>query len=166
MLATWAFPSVYGMTTILIALAALCFAIYRQMRATPVSADRAFFLPVVLVVLGVVQGGLTGSPSAALLAIEILVAVMSGLLRGVTVRLWRDAAGVLWRQGTVWTVLAWIASIGARVALILPQRSPSGFPISAGTLLIFLGVSLATQAAYVTYRARAESFTGRAKVQV
>jgi hypothetical protein len=161
---TCRFPNVYGMETILIALAAVCFAIYRQMRATPIRADRAFILPVAFFAIGVAQGGLTGSSSVALLVTEILTAVVSGVVRGATVRIWRDASGVLWRQGTIWTVAAWIASIAARIALVLLGQPAAPHAISTGALLIFLGVSLAAQAAYVAYRSASPS--ERAKVQV
>ncbi|MBO3751275.1 hypothetical protein J5X84_34820 [Streptosporangiaceae bacterium NEAU-GS5] len=152
------------MQTIIVALAALAFSIYRQMRPTPVVADKALLLPAVLIVLGVVQGGLTEGGSVALLTLELAAAVVSGVVRGATMRLWRDASGALWRQGTIWTAVAWILSIAIRIGLVLLSHPAGAHAVSTASILIFLGLSLATQTAWVAYRSA--SISGRVKVQV
>ncbi|GII55013.1 hypothetical protein Pth03_34020 [Planotetraspora thailandica] len=140
-----------------LALAVLALAVYRQMRARPVNEGRAFTLPLVIIVIGVLQGHLIdqdhASLSVALLAAELLVGAALGIVRAYTMRIWRDARGTLWRKGTTWTIVAWIAAIAARFGFVA-VGSAAGAALETGSILIFLGLSLVVQAAVVGYRAR------------
>ncbi|GAA4582148.1 hypothetical protein GCM10023194_15950 [Planotetraspora phitsanulokensis] len=140
-----------------LALAVLALAVYRQMRVRPVNEGRALTLPLVLIVVGVLQGHLIDSAHAslsiALLAAELLVGAALGIVRAYTMRVWRDAQGTLWRKGTTWTIVAWLVAIAARFGFVA-VGSAAGVALETGSILIFLGLSLVVQAVVVAHRAR------------
>ncbi len=151
---------------IALALLAIGFVLYRQVQKRPVNEGRVLLLPVVLAGVGVAQGGLVDphhqALSVALLAAEAVVAAALGLYRAYTVRIWREG-GVLYRQGTWQTVLAWAVSIGLRVGLIA-FGAGLGVKQSEGGILVFLGLTLLIQNTIVTWRGRTIPATGRVTV--
>ncbi len=100
----------------------LALVLYRQLRTRSVDERRMYTVPLVLAVVAVAQGGLIDSghlaPSLGLFAGEAVAAVGLGVLRAVTVRLWREHDGTLWRRGTGWTLAAWLVSVAIRAAFV------------------------------------------------
>src|SRR5271166_2469464 len=69
-----------------------------------------------------------------------------GVWRGQTIKVWRDADGTLWRQGSVLTVVLWGVLIVARgllygVGVAVGHRDASDL----GAVLVTLALSLAAQ---------------------
>jgi hypothetical protein len=141
----------------LLALAVLALVLYRQLRARPLDERRAYAVPLVLAVVALAQGGLIDKVhpalSVVLLAVEAVAAVGLGVMRAVTVRVWREGDGTLWRRGTAWTLAAWVVSIAVRAAFI-GAGSAAGVTFATGGVLLFLSASLLVQNLVVSVRAR------------
>ncbi|WP_433463049.1 hypothetical protein [Spirillospora sp. CA-128828] len=142
---------------VLIALAVLALVLYRQLRSSPLDERRMYTVPLVLAVVGAAQGGLVDKVhpalSVALLAGEAVAAVGLGALRAITVRLWREDDGRLWRRGTGWTLAAWLTSLAIRAAFIGAGYA-AGIKVATGGVLLFLSVTLLVQNLVVGLRAR------------
>ncbi|NEA20944.1 DUF1453 domain-containing protein [Actinomadura bangladeshensis] len=141
---------------VLLGLAVLALVLYRQLRTRSVDERRMYGLPLVLGVAAVAQGGLIdrGHPAlgACLLAAEAVAAVGLGVLRAVTVRLWREDDGTLWWRGTGWTLAAWLASVAVRAGFA-GAGFAAGIKPAAGGVLLFLAVTLLAQSLVVVRRA-------------
>jgi FtsH-binding integral membrane protein len=144
------------LTNVVIAVAVLAYVLYRQVIPRQVREGRLYTIPLVLLVLGVAQGHLVDpahrSPSVVLLVAEAACALVFGAYRASTMKIWRDEKGVLWRQGTVVTVLAWVASIAARIGLAAVGTADH-VKAGNGGILMFLGLTLLVQNAIVDWRA-------------
>lgn len=142
---------------VLIVLLVLGLVLVRQLRPQRINEARLFTLPVILVIVGVMQGGLIDHAhevlSAALLAVEAVAGLLLGAMRAATMRLWREPDGSLWRRGGALTIAAWIVSIAVRVGL-LGIAYWLGVKTGSGNLIAFLGVSLLAQYAIIDLRSR------------
>ncbi len=141
---------------LLIGLAVLVLVIVRQTRVRRIDRGRKLWItPLVLAVISF-DGGLLDPRhrlfSAAFLAVSGVLALATGVLRGVTVRVWRDIEGVLWTQGTRWTLAAWVLSIALRAGVEGAQYL-AGLPLRYNTFVLFLALTLAGQNAVVAWRA-------------
>ena len=144
----------------LIVLAGVSLLVFRQARPRAVRPVALVAVPVVLVALGtpVVLAGPLGAAAIGLVAVNVVISVGFGVLRGRSERLWRSADGVIWRRSTRRTAVLWLATVAARVAaagaaVALGVHTPFG-----GELELFLGISLAAQYAVVAARC---GFVGR-----
>ena len=83
-----------------------------------------------------------------------MLAVVFGVLRAATVRVWiKD--GVAWTQGNWVTALLWVAAVAAHLgydALLDHHRGTSG--LGSATIVLYLAISLAVQRGLVLLRAR------------
>ncbi|MER7543426.1 hypothetical protein ABTW95_10530 [Spirillospora sp. NPDC127506] len=149
---------------VLLAVAVVALVLYRQLRTCSVDERRMYTVPLVLAVVALAQGGLIDrghlALSAALVAGEAVAAVGLGVLRAVTIRVWRAGDGTLWRRGTGWTLAAWLVSIAIRAAFVAAGYA-AGIKPAAGGVLLFLAVTLLVQGLVVGRRAR-----GAAQVNV
>ncbi|MEW9526930.1 hypothetical protein [Microbispora sp. NPDC049125] len=144
-------------TVALIAVAAVV-VIYRQMMTRPTERRGVLYISAALVVYGLLGGGLFDPAhlalSVVLVVAEIALAVIFGFVRAGTVRVWRDQAGVTWSQASVWTLVAWLASLASRVVLFVAGRA-AGVESAPATVLVFVGVTIAAQSLLVIRRGRA-----------
>ncbi|MEV4173454.1 hypothetical protein [Nonomuraea sp. NPDC049709] len=151
----------------LLVLLAVVFVIYRQTRTRPAAGTGSLYTAGAMIVLGLVSGGLLDSGgsgelidtghlalSVTLFAVEAVAAVALGVWRSRTVRMWVDDSGVAWSKATGWTLLAWLASMATRVALYFAGVA-AGLTVSTGSVLVFLGLTIGTQAYLVARRGRA-----------
>lgn len=82
----------------------------------------------------------------ALLAVSAALSLGLGVWRGQTIKVWRDADGTWWRQGSVLTLVLWGVLIVARgllygVGVAVGHRDASDL----GAVLVTLALSFATQ---------------------
>jgi hypothetical protein len=138
-------------------LAVLALLVWRQTRKRPVREDSRPVVLVVLLVLGVLQlttylKGVTASASViALLVATLLLGAGFGAVRAWSVRLWRED-GQLWRQGNWLTVALWAAGFAVHIGLdALFDGVAHG--LGAGSILLYLAVSLGVQRLFVQSRA-------------
>ncbi|HEY8999218.1 MAG TPA: hypothetical protein VIM53_02775 [Candidatus Saccharimonadales bacterium] len=149
-----------------------------QVKKRPLSG---YTLPLILVALGIAEFGefLSGSTEqlkefikgqhpfvsvidnravAVALSGSLLIAVVLAAARVPTIRLWRQN-GQYWRQGNVWTVVLWIASITLHLTYtaIVPGKLASNAAFGdfgSATLMLYFGASLITQRILLGIRAR------------
>jgi hypothetical protein len=148
----------------LLVLLAVAFVLYRQLRTRPAEGTSALYAAAAMVVLGLVTGGLFDPEhlalSVTLLAVEAVAALALGVWRARTVRVWVDSAGVSWSKATGWTLLAWLASMATRAGLYFAGAA-AGLTVSAGSILLFLGLTIGIQSYLVARRGRALAGAGR-----
>lgn len=138
--------------------ALVLFIIYRQLVRQPLEGRRLVVLPLVLALLGLYslshKPPTTGAAVTALL-VSLASAVVLGLARGASMRVWVEAGRVL-RQGTLLTLALWIISLVVRFGIgALAQRSGVAQSVTVGELPLFLGVTLAAQNGVIWQRAQA-----------
>jgi hypothetical protein len=152
--------STTGVVDIVIAIAVLGWVVVRQVQPRPVSVRGLLLLPIILVVIGVSEvskalphGQHFTSSDGTWLAVDLAIGVVSGVVRAFTVRLF-ERDGVLWRQGSYWTIALWVLSVAARVVIgVLGSHHGAGKVLDDGLLLSF-GVSLLAQYGVVGWRAQ------------
>ncbi|WP_432839277.1 hypothetical protein [Dactylosporangium sp. CA-092794] len=149
-----------SLTTALIALAVIVLLMARRFAGEPLGARRLVVPPLILVVFG----GYTlshlhfsavhsAAADGAVLGAGAVVAVLGGILRGLTVRVF-VRNGHVWYRYTWITAVVWLALIVLRVGQLLAGRALGADQdvLSAGLLLI-LGLSFLGEAAIVGRRA-------------
>ncbi|GLW06861.1 hypothetical protein Misp01_19910 [Microtetraspora sp. NBRC 13810] len=145
-------------TNIVLVLAAVVFVLYRQMRVRTVNAPGMRVVALAMIAIGLTSGGVIDPAhvalSVVLLAVECVAAVGFGAVRAATIRIWRDEAGVLWSQGTAWTLAGWAGSFLTRLAL-LGVAHVLGLVTAPTSILLFVGMTIGAQALLVARRARA-----------
>jgi hypothetical protein len=93
-----------------------------------------------------------GAVDLTFLAIEVLLGLGVGAIRGLTIQLYgRD--GQLWQRYRWTTLLAWLALIGVRIGLAVAGRV-AGVDIVTSSILLVLGLSLVAEALVVQQRVR------------
>lgn len=147
------------LTNVVLGVAVLGLLIYRQMVARRVSAS-SLRLTLILGVIGIIEavnylskhhGGVL---TIVALAGSLVLAVVFGLLRAATVKVWiKD--GVAWTQGSWLTALLWVLAVAAHLgydALFDHHKGTSG--VGSATIVLYLAFSLAVQRGLVLLRAR------------
>ncbi|MDQ6752656.1 MAG: hypothetical protein M3017_04395 [Actinomycetota bacterium] len=142
---------------VLLAVLALLWILFQQLRAKPVRERNAYRVTVVLAVVGLYQlaqvAGKVQIPATAYAALLIGLGsgAVLGWVRGRLVHVWRQD-GQLFRQGNWLTVVLWIAGLAVhlgldQVGVALAPTSQHGAAAAAGLagILLYLGVALAAQ---------------------
>ena len=144
--------------TVILGVALVLFIIYRQLMRRPVEDRQLVVVPLVLAGLGLYN--LDKQPpgmSAAVTALvaSLVIAVVLGLARGRSMRVWQEAGSVL-RQGAPITVVLWIIAIVLRIGIgAIAHRAGVAQSVTFGELPLFLGVTLAAQNVVIWMRAQA-----------
>lgn len=141
-----------GLVNALVIVAVAAVVIARQFRAQAVDTDRRWWLlPVVLAAIALHEPGILDAHhrvgSAALLAVELLIGLATGVGWGWTTRIWTAPDGVVWTKSTKASVGVWAVGIALRAgvfalgaALGLRQDSSALMLGLAGTLLVRDGI--------------------------
>jgi hypothetical protein len=134
---------------LLLIAAAVVWILAKQVRREPVKARLLVLVPLLLGWFGLraVPGSFWHSTAdVALFGIGAAVSVGLGLIRGRTIRVWREPDGTWWRQGSRTTLMLWGALLAARVALAAVDHV-TGHPeaSNAGVILCSLALSFAGQ---------------------
>jgi len=147
------------LTNVVLGIAVLGLLIYRQMMARRVSAS-SLRLTLILGVIGIIEAvnylskHHGGALTIAALAGSLVLAVVFGLVRAATVKVWiKD--GVAWTQGSWLTALLWVVAVAAHLgydALFDHHKGTSG--VGSATIVLYLAISLAVQRGLVLLRAR------------
>ncbi len=146
--------------SIVIGAAVLLLLLTRQVQKRTIKEDSRPTLLLVLTAIGLIDlvQFLSAHPAngtaIAMLVASLVLAAGFGALRAYTVRLWREN-GVLYRQGTVVTLLLWLVAIGVHFgADVLIDGSGSAKGLSSAALLLYIAVSLGVQRLVVGSRVR------------
>jgi hypothetical protein len=144
---------------VLLIAAAVVWILARQVRVTPVKPRLLWLVPLLLVFFGIrsLPASTWHVPAdLGLLALSVVVSVGLGVWRGQTIRVWRDADGTWWRQGSALTLVLWGALIVARgllygVGIAVGHREATNL----GAVLVVLALSFAAQNAVTALRMNA-----------
>lgn len=147
--------------SIVVAAVVLVLVLTRQVQKRSIKEDSRPTLLLILVVLGVidlvrfVSAHPANGTAVAMIVASLVLAAGFGALRAYTVRLWREG-GVLYRQGTVVTVLLWLVAIGVHFgADVLIDGTGAAKGLASAALLLYLAVTLGVQRFVVGTRVRA-----------
>jgi hypothetical protein len=129
--------------------AAAVWVLARQVRLARIKPRLLWLAPLVLAYFGIraLPASTWKVPAdLGLVALSAVVSVGLGLWRGQTIRVWREADGSWWRQGSVRTLVLWGVLIAARGLLYwldaaVGHRDASGL----GAILLTLALSFAAQ---------------------
>jgi hypothetical protein len=141
---------------VLLIAAAVVWILARQVQVSPVRPRLLWLVPLLLAFFGI-----RSLPSStwhvpadlALLAVSAVISIGLGLWRGQTIRVWRDADGTWWRQGSALTLVLWGALIVARgliygAGVAVHHREATNL----GAILVVLALSFAAQNAVTALR--------------
>jgi hypothetical protein len=137
---------------ILLIAAVIVFVIVRRFAGQPLQS-RTFVLPLAVAVYGAFQlsHAPLGTAEIAFLAVEALVALALGAVRGATVQIYvRD--GRLWMRYRWATLAVWVAAILVRFGMV-GLGYAAGLHLPTQSLLVVLGANLLAEAATVSLRA-------------
>lgn len=155
------------MTNLLIAILVVALLIARQLRARRAREDSAARFVLILGVIGVVEtvqtvkGHQVSADTVALVIAGLVIGAAFGAVRAWSMRVWRDADGVAWRQGTGLTAMLWILSLAAHLGIdVVVDRTTSINGFSSATILIYLAVTLGAQRELVRARTARIPSTG------
>ena len=145
-------------TDLLIILALVGYAVYRQTRRHELTGRSRFTLAISYAIVGLAVGGVAvprGGLSLVLFATSIALSLVVGFVRGRYTRIWREGDR-LFAQGTTFTVTLFLLMIAAKFGLgtvgyFTHATADSGL----GEILIMIAVMVAVQAEYVWRRAQA-----------
>ncbi len=148
-----------GMVNALVILAVIGVVIARQLTPRQVGSGRWWLIPAVLVVLAIRDGGGLidahhQDAAVALLGAELIVGALMGLLWATTTRVWTDAEGKAWAQGTKASIGVWLLGIAARIGLYGIARA-AGVHQSSATVLLAVAATLLIRQGVLIWRARA-----------
>ncbi|MFL6076655.1 MAG: hypothetical protein ACJ73S_24945 [Mycobacteriales bacterium] len=137
----------------LIVLAVLALMISRQMRARPLKPPALVIVPALMVYAG------ARAPGASAVDVTLVAGlageVALGVVRGFSMRVWRDAEGRAWRQGTRYTLAWWLVGLVARIGLVMVEHAGSGQPARTAWLWYGFAGTLAGQYAALAWRVAA-----------
>lgn len=152
--------------SIAISLVILALLVRRQLRVRPVRESTSFVLLGVLCVLGVAAFAVgvksvtkyhpLSASTVVLICASFVLAAVFGVLRALTVRVWRDAAGVAMRQGTAVTMVLWAVSIAVHYGMdAWIDHSTKVGALGFSTVYLYLAVTFGVQSFVIRRRAAA-----------
>jgi hypothetical protein len=150
------------MDTAIIALLVVILVVRRQLQVRAVQHDGSALVPLALIIAGALELALDadahppGAVAAVTVGAGLALAVVLGVARARTVRVWVDGGRVL-RQGTIVTLALWLVSLGLHLLADqeLAARGHDAVRLGQVSVLLYLGITLAVQGALVRRRARA-----------
>lgn len=155
-------------TEILAILALVAWSVYRQTRISEVTAKSRFKMAITYTIVGLCVGGFdrpSGLAGYGMIAIGLALSLAVGLARGRLTRVWADAQGRVFSQGTWVTVALFLGLVAVKFGLgVLAWFAHISDGAGFGEVLIMIAIMIAVQA-QIVYR-RAESLTRAASRQV
>jgi hypothetical protein len=110
----------------LVVLAVLVLMVGRQMRARPLKPRALVIVPALMVYAAVRAPG--AAAADVTLVAGLVGEVALGVVRGLSMRVWRDREGQVWRQGTRYTLAWWLVGLVARIGLVVVEHGGRGQP--------------------------------------
>jgi hypothetical protein len=148
-------------TTLLIAVGAFLLVlrvIAKQTKGSVVTVRSLTLIPAILLVVGLVSTrdvlAAAGTRDVVLLLVDLVLLLVLGAARGSSVAVTEKDGGAF-QKGTKWTLVLWIATIAARVAMIFADHTLGMNPTLANvSFAVMLGVTLGAQNWVIFERAR------------
>jgi hypothetical protein len=148
-------------TTLIIAAVAVLIVlrvITKQTQGSPVTIRSLLGFPVVLLVTGVASASdllaMASGRDLLLLVVDALILLVLGAARGSTVTV-SEKDGVAFQKGTKWTLVLWLATVAARVGVLIADHALGmDSALTNASFAVTLGVTLAAQNAVIFERTR------------
>jgi hypothetical protein len=139
-------------TTLLIAAGAFLLVlrvITKQTQGSPVTARGLVTIPLILLAVGLLSAkdviAAASSRDIVLLLVDMVILFVLGAARGASVSVTEKDGGAF-QKGTKWTLVLWITTIGARIAMIALDHVLGMNPVLANaTFAVTLGITLGAQ---------------------
>jgi NAD/NADP transhydrogenase beta subunit len=151
--------SAANVTNIAIGVLIVGWLVVRQLRPRPVRETTAARLVVILGIIGVVEtvqaakGHRVDATAVTWIVASLVLGAVLGSTRALSVRIWRDASGVAWRQGTWVTGVLWAVSLGAHLLIDVEiDDATTAKSLGPATLLLYLAVTLGVQRELMRWR--------------
>lgn len=151
-------PPTFGLVQIALVSCLVVFAIARQFMTRPVAQPLPYVLPVAILgygVYGLAQQPALGWAELAALGVSVALSVGLGVARGASMRVWIDGSGRALTKATLLTLVLWIVSILAKVALNFFAASQTRTVPNVAELCIIAGTTVGAQAAVIWLRSLA-----------
>jgi uncharacterized membrane protein len=152
--------SAHALTNVVIGIAVVGLLLARQMRTRPVREDSGPRIVIILAVIGVIElvgatkGHSVAGTTIAWIVGALLVGLILGAVRALTVTLWRTPEGTALRKGTVLTGVLWVVSLAAHLAMEVGiDHSTAVAGLGASSLLLYVALTLGAQREVVRWRA-------------
>lgn len=157
-----------SVTEVVAILALVGWSVYRQTRVSEVTAGSRFKMAIIYAAVGVAVGGFdlpAGIAGVGMIVVGLALSLVVGLLRGRLTRVWADADGKVFSQGTVTTVALFLGLIVVKfglgtVAYFAHIDDGAGF----GEVLVMIAIMIAVQAELVWRRAKSLAASSRQPV--
>ena len=146
-----------GPQGLLLGAALIVFFIVRQFGTRRVLSLWNVLAPAALLYFGLLQGlGELDSTGWLLLGFSMSLAIAFGVARGLTFRVWTDEGGQAWMRGSVLTLVLWVATIAAKIAVTFVEIKLGMGPhaTSAAASLLPAAVTIGAQVLVVYLRAQ------------
>ena len=148
-----------SVTEIVAILALVAWSVYRQTRTTEVQAESRFKMAITYAIIGVCVGGFdrpSGLAGYGMIAIGLALSLVVGLVRGRLTRVWADARGRVFYQGTAATVALFLGLVAVKFGLgVLAWFAHINDGAGLGEVLVMIAIMIAVQAQIVYQRAEA-----------
>ncbi|MDG3011752.1 DUF1453 domain-containing protein [Rhodococcus sp. D2-41] len=144
-----------GPAQIVLAVAAVCYLMYRRYLGDVLQAKRLLILPVVLTIIGLSSLGDLRTLSVAalvLIAVSVAVSLVLGVLRGFTVQV-GDRDGVVWMRYRAVTLVLWAVNIAAKVGLGMVAHVVGAADSTGTGVMVALGLGILAESLVVLARA-------------
>jgi hypothetical protein len=147
-------------TTEVIAILALVgYSVYRQTKKSQVIPESRFKMAIIYTIVGLCVGGFdrpSGLAGYGLIAAGLLLSLVVGLARGRLTRVWAEADGRVFTQGTAVTVGLFLGLVAVKFGLgVLAWFANINDGAGFGEVLIMIAIMIAVQAQIVYRRAQA-----------
>jgi hypothetical protein len=163
-----------NITNLVIGIVVLVLLLSRQLVARRLKEN--YRLSFILAIIGIVEfvNFLNGHPTdrsgiAVAVVGSLVIALVAGAVRALTVRVWRDGSGQLLRQGTWVTAALWIVSLAAHLGyddLVAGHiTGKNGGNVGDSTVILYLVVTLTVQQFVLLRRAARQEATGEIPAQ-
>jgi uncharacterized membrane protein YhaH (DUF805 family) len=158
-----------NLTTLVIGILVLVLLLSRQLATRRLREN--YRLSLILALVGIVEfvDFLNGHPSdkggiAEAVVGSLVIALVAGAVRALTVRVWRGEGGQLLRKGTWLTAVLWILSLAAHLGydeLVAGHiTGKNGGNVGDATVLLYLVVTLVVQQFVLLRRVARQEATG------
>ncbi|MFD9698639.1 DUF1453 domain-containing protein [Lentzea sp. NPDC059081] len=142
-----------GTVEIVLIAAAIVYVLARRLMGEPAVGKRLLLLPVVLGVIGLSQMSAHSVDAVVFLVVSAVLSVVFGVLRGLTIRTY-EQNGIVMLRYTAMTVVLWVASIVARIALGFVTNLVDPGAVQTGNgLMLVVGAGLLAEGLVVMSKA-------------
>jgi hypothetical protein len=147
-----------GAESALIGLVVAALFIIRQFRTRRVTSLWMWLVPLVLAAIGISGLGQLNSVGWAVLALNLVLGIGLGIVRGNSFRLWTNSDGQALMRATNLTLVLWLVTIAIKIGLAVVERQTGLAAATPGAdVMLPTAATLAAQSLSVYLRSQTSS---------